>query len=90
MVIPITNKPEKDLEDQTVGGKLLGKTMRFVSGVLFARDAGDGSVESEKHVKGKEREMDRNRDIILILILKSGKKRVWEETTKVVADRGEG
>jgi hypothetical protein len=63
MVIPITNKPEKDLEDPTVGGKLLGKTMRFVSGVLFARDARDGSVEFEKHVKGKEREMDRNRDI---------------------------
>jgi hypothetical protein len=30
---------------------------------LFARDARDGSMESEKHVKGKEREMDRNRDI---------------------------
>ena len=59
-VIPITNKPEKDLEDQTAGGKLLGKTMRFFSGVLFARDARDRLPES---VKGKEREMDRNRNV---------------------------
>ena len=60
---PVANKPERYLEDQTVGGKLLGKTMRFVSGVLFSRDARDGSPESEKQIKGKEREMDRNRDI---------------------------
>ena len=37
--------------------------MRFVSGVLFPRDARDGSPQSEKQIKGKEREMDRNRDI---------------------------
>ena len=35
--------------------------MRFVSGVLFARDAHDGSPETEKQTKGKEREIDRNR-----------------------------
>jgi hypothetical protein len=58
-VVPVTNKPERYLEDQSVGGKLLGKTMRFVSGV-FSRDASDGS---EKQIKGKEREMNRNRDI---------------------------
>ena len=62
-MVPVANKPERYLEDQTVGGKLLGKTMRFVSGVLFARDARDWSPESEKQIKGKEREMDRNRVI---------------------------
>ena len=62
-VAPLTSKPERYLEDQTVGGKLLGKTMRFVSGVLFSRDGQDGSPDSEKQMKGKEKEVDRNRDI---------------------------
>ena len=62
-IVPVTNKPERYLEDKTVGGKLLGKTMRFVSGVLFARDARDGSPEPEKQIKGKEREAGRNHDI---------------------------
>ena len=62
-MVPITSKPGRYPEDQTVGGRLLGKTMRFVSGVLFARDAHDGSPEPEKQIKGKEREMDRNRDL---------------------------
>ena len=62
-MLPVTNKPKRYLEDQTAGGKLLGKTMRFVSGMLFARDTRDGSPESERQIKGKEREMDRNRDI---------------------------
>ena len=64
VVLPVANKPERYLEDQTVGGKLLGKTMRFVSGVLFAKDGRDGSPQSERQqIKGKEREMERNRDI---------------------------
>jgi hypothetical protein len=62
-MVPVTNKPERYPEDQTVGGKLLGKTMRFVSGVLFSRDARGGPPESEKQIKGKEREMDSKRDI---------------------------
>ena len=61
-IAPVTNKVERYVEDQTVGGELLGKTMRFVSGVLFSREARDGSLESEKQMKGKEREMGRNRD----------------------------
>ena len=61
-MLPVTNKPERYLEGQTAGGKLLGKTMRFVSGMLFTRDTSDGSPESGQ-IKGKEREMDRNRDI---------------------------
>ena len=61
----MVNKRERNLEDKTVGGKLLGKTMRFVSGVLFSKDARDGSSESasEKQIKGKEKEMDRKHDI---------------------------
>ena len=62
-IVTATNKSETYPEDKTVGGKLLGKTMRFVSGVLFPRDVRNGSPESEKQIKGKEREMDRNRDI---------------------------
>ena len=54
-MLPVTNKPGRYLEDQTVGGKLLGKTMRFVSGVLFARDTRDGSLESEKQIKGRRK-----------------------------------
>jgi len=55
-VVPATVKP-RSMDDQGVGGKLLGKTMKFVSGVLFARDANDGSLDSGKKMKGKEREM---------------------------------
>ena len=62
-MVPLTDKPERYLEDQTAGGKLLGKTMRFVSGMLFSRDAQDGSPDSEKQMKGKDREVDRNRDM---------------------------
>jgi hypothetical protein len=62
-MVPATNIPERYSEDQTVGGKLLGKTMSFVSGVLFSKDTRHGSPESEKQMKGKDREMDRNSDI---------------------------
>ena len=70
-----------------VGGKLLGKTMKFVSGVLFSRDARDGSPESEK-MKGKEREAERNRDIDFKEMRRREVQGVWEGTTKVVADGG--
>jgi hypothetical protein len=54
-MLPVTNKPERYPEEKSNGWrKLLGKTMRFVSGVLFARDTRHGSLESEAD-KGKER-----------------------------------
>ena len=53
-MVSVTNKPERYLVDQTVGGKLLRKTMRFVTGVLFSRDA---LPDSEKQIKGKKREI---------------------------------
>jgi hypothetical protein len=59
-VVPVNVKPQRFLDDQGVGGKLLGKTMRFVSGVLFSRDAQDGSSGPGGQVKGKEREMSRD------------------------------
>jgi hypothetical protein len=49
----VVRKSQRDLEDKTVGGKLLGKTMKFVSEVLFARD---GSPESKG--KGKAADQD--------------------------------
>ena len=52
----VVRKSQRDLEDKTVGGKLLGKTMKFVSEVLFARD---GSPKS----KGKEKAADQDSDI---------------------------
>ena len=59
-MVPVTNKLERYLEDQTVGQRLLGKTMRFVWGALFSRDALEGLPDNEKQIKEKEREMDRN------------------------------
>ena len=44
-VVPVNVKPLRFLDDQGLGGKLLGKTMRFVSGVLFSRDGQDGSSD---------------------------------------------
>ena len=58
-VVPVNVKPQRFLDDQGLAGKLLGKTVRFVSGVLFSRDAQDGSESSGGQVKGKEREMSR-------------------------------
>ena len=57
-VVPATIKPY--LDGQGIGGKLLGKTMRFVSGMLFTKDTHDGSLESDKQAKGKEREISRD------------------------------
>ena len=51
-------KPRGYLGDQTVGGRLLGKTMKFVSGVLFAKDARDESSESDKQTKEKAKGRD--------------------------------
>ena len=55
-------KPQRYLEDQTVGGKLLGKTMKFVSG-MFNRDACDESSESDRQIKGKGKVIDRDSDL---------------------------
>ena len=52
VVPPVMVKPQGD---QGVGGKLLGKTMRFVSDVLFTKDAPSG-----RQGKGKERERSRD------------------------------
>jgi hypothetical protein len=57
-VVPATVKPQRYLDVQGVGGRLLGKTMRYVSGMLFTRDAHDESLESGTQMKGKERETD--------------------------------
>jgi hypothetical protein len=67
-MVPVTLEQEKYLEDQTVGGKLLGKTMRFVSGVLFPRDARDGSPEPVRQIKGRREKWT----VITILILING------------------
>lgn len=51
--------------DQGVGGKLLGKTMKFVSSVLWASGVGSGEAMSGGgggSVKGKEREGARQRE----------------------------
>ncbi|KAF8801748.1 hypothetical protein BYT27DRAFT_7226663 [Phlegmacium glaucopus] len=52
----------KHQSDDGVGGMLLGKTMRFVSG-MFARDANDGSAESGRKMKGKEREISNSGEV---------------------------
>ncbi|KAF9523697.1 hypothetical protein CPB83DRAFT_862502 [Crepidotus variabilis] len=44
-------QPEMYVDDQGVGGKLLGKTMKFVSGVLWNKDSRSGGST----LKGKER-----------------------------------
>ncbi|KAF8969681.1 hypothetical protein BDZ97DRAFT_213140 [Flammula alnicola] len=54
-------KPETYVDDQGVGGKLLGKTMKFVNTVLFAKDvpaptaAGGINRSTSRLSKGKER-----------------------------------
>jgi hypothetical protein len=63
-------KPEVYVDDQGVGGKLLGKTMKFMSNVLFSKDGGSSSSPLAPFVggagatraKGKERERISARD----------------------------
>ena len=58
-VIPVTIKPRGYLDRQATGGKVLEKTMKFISGVLFAKDTHDGSLGSDK-MKGKDTETSRD------------------------------
>ena len=55
-VVPVNVKPQRFLDDQGVGGELLGKTMRFVSGVLISRDAHLGWVIGSRWVGERKRE----------------------------------
>ena len=59
-VVPV--KPQRYLEDQTVGGQLLEKTMKFVSG-MFNRDGCNESPESDRQIKGKGKVIDRDREL---------------------------
>jgi len=56
-VLPQVEEARADAGDQWVGGKLLGRTMRFVSSVLCAKD---GVVETMRggSIKGKEKEKE--------------------------------
>jgi len=59
-VLPQVAEARADAGDQWVGGKLLGRTMRFMSSVLCAKD---GVVETMRggSIKGKEKENDDER-----------------------------
>ena len=59
-VLPQVEEARADARDQWVGGKLLGRTMRFMSSVLCAKD---GVVETMRggSIKGKEKENDDER-----------------------------
>jgi hypothetical protein len=58
-MLPEVEETSADAGDQGVGGKLLGRTMWFVSSVLWASDGVGG--EQGGSVKGKEREKARAR-----------------------------
>ena len=66
-VLPQVEETRADAGDQGVGGKLLGRTMRFMSSVLWAKDgvgAGEGGGSGLMRggsMRGKEKETERAR-----------------------------
>ena len=61
-VLPQVEETRADAGDQGVGGKLLGRTMRFMSSVLWAKDGvGAGEGGGSGLMRGKEKERERAR-----------------------------